>query len=98
VIAPKGSAAYDEAIAKGHNFIDTNDVNFTELDGDNNLVYTAGENERKIPLFFVADYWDEGTINKSCYDAPYQFVFDFTNDKIINAKDFSRLVKFNCES
>ncbi|MGN1420358.1 MAG: S8 family serine peptidase [Eubacterium sp.] len=93
-IAPSGSFAEQWANDNGYTFIDTNDVNFTGLNSANELVYTSDFTETCIPLSWVADSWDESTINKSRYDASLMMIFDFNNDKVINAKDYAQLIKY----
>lgn len=78
----------------GHNLVDTNDVKFTGLNSVNELVYTSEITETHIPLSWISDDWGANTINKSRYDAPLMMLFDFNNDKVINAKDYAQLIKF----
>lgn len=94
VIAPPGSYAQQWANENGYTFIDINDVKFTGINSANEFVYTSDFTETCIPLSWVADSWDESTINKSRYDAPLMMIFDFNNDKVINAKDYAQLIKY----
>ena len=94
IIAPTNSYAEQWANENGYTFIDTNDVKFTGINSANELVYTSDFTETCIPLSWVADSWDESTINKSRYDAPLLMIFDFNNDNVINAKDYAQLIKF----
>jgi hypothetical protein len=73
-------------------FVDTNDVKFIGF-YDNDLVYDNGNSQISIPFSFVADCWNNDLINKSRYNQEYQFIFDFNNDSIINAKDYAIFCK-----
>lgn len=94
IIAPTDSYAEQWAKENGHNFADINDVVFEGLDNGGNLIYSNAYSTTEIPFDYVENAWNTDTINKSRYDAPLLMIFDFNNDKIINAKDFAELVKF----
>lgn len=107
IIAPKDSYAWKQWSYSDKDpmtYIDTDSViegegiRFSELDKNNNLIYIASNKRIEIPFRFIKNSWDSSTINKSRKDAPYMFVFDFNNDRIINAKDYAILLKFSKQS
>lgn len=98
IIAPKGSAAWSQWPYSDEDpmtYIDSDTVDFKGINAQNVLIYESGDTKLEIPLSYIADFWNTDLINKATHDAPYLFVFDFTNDKVINAKDYSRFIKLD---
>lgn len=95
VIAPEGSYAQQYASDEncGYTFISADDCIYNGTDEKSNMLYTAGENNFSVPLDFVTPCWNIDSINKTRTESFYEFLLDFTNDKIINVKDFSILQK-----
>lgn len=98
IIAPKDSAAWNQWHFSDEDpmtYIDSDTVDFKGINAQNVLIYASGETKLEIPLSYIADFWDTDLVNKTTRDAPYMFVFDFTNDKVINAKDYSKFIKLD---
>jgi len=99
IVAPSDSAAEKSATELQNNgmgnYINSDTVDFKGVDAENNLIYSSGNTRLDIPLFYISDFWNSDLINKATQNAPYLFVFDFTNDKVINAKDYSKFIKLD---
>lgn len=98
IIAPKDSAAWSQWPYSDEDpmtYIDSDTVDFKGINAQNVLIYANGDTKLEIPLSYIADFWDTDLVNKTTRDAPYMFVFDFTNDKVINAKDYSKFLKLD---
>jgi len=79
----------------GYTFVSADDCIFNGIYENHNLMYTAGENQFYVPLDFVSSCWDNSSINKTRNESLYEFILDFTNDRFINAKDYSVLFKLS---
>lgn len=79
---------------KNYNFVSCRDVDFAGADSDGKFIYKYGDNETvEIPSDFVKEGWSTDSINKSREKSLYQFVLDTENDNVINAKDYSLIMK-----
>ncbi len=95
VIAPEGSYAQQYSLDEscGYDFVSADDCICNGADEKSNMLYTAGENSFSVPIDFVLPCWNSDSINKTRSESFYEFLLDFTNDTVINAKDFSVLQK-----
>lgn len=99
IVAPGGNSTNQCAIEKGHNFIPTESLDFNGMSGED-CVYTNSETGESVtlPLDIVVTMWRTYLINREYNNSnvdeiKYQFLLDFTNDGIINAKDYAELYK-----
>lgn len=101
IVAPGGNSTNQLAIENGHNFIPTESLNFNGISGEDCVYINTKTNESvTLPLDIVSTMWKTDFINSE-YDSSvfnwekYGFLLDFTNDGIINAKDYAELYKYN---
>ncbi|MDE5984852.1 MAG: S8 family serine peptidase [Eubacterium sp.] len=96
IIAPDGSYAQLYAKEKkdyGFKFVSINDCIYTGVDEQDNFVYSIPDDEMRIPYDYILPCWNEDAINKDRNMNVYEFLLDLTNDNVINAKDYSVLLK-----
>lgn len=95
IIAPNGTYAQQYAADENCNytFVSTDDVSYSQLDERNYFTYVTENSDFSVPRRFVAQYWQNDVINKSRNDMFHGFLLDFVDDDVINAKDYSILVK-----
>lgn len=96
IIAPVGSYAQQYAQLKqeyGFKFVSINDCIYTGVDEQDNFVYSIPDDEMRIPYEYILPCWHEDAINKDRNRNVYEFLLDLTNDNVINAKDYSVLLR-----
>lgn len=96
IIAPVGSYAQQYAEIKqeyGFKFVSINDCIYTGIDEQNNFVYSIPGDEMRIPYEYVLPCWHGDSINEERNMNVYEFLLDLTNDNVINAKDYSVLLR-----
>lgn len=95
IIAPDGSYAQQYSSDESCNYIfaKADDCNYSRVDENGDITYTAGEREFSVPIDFVVPCWDNDAFNKTVNQSHCEFLLDFTNDNFINAKDYSMLLK-----
>lgn len=96
IIAPAGSYAQTYAVSKqeyGFKFVSINDCVYTGVDEEDNFVYSIPDDEMRIPYDYILPCWHDDAINKDRKMNVYEFLLDFTNDNVINAKDYGVLLK-----
>lgn len=96
IIAPETSYAHTYAESKkdlNFKFVSFDDCVYTGNDMHNDFVYSLIDDEMSIPADYILPCWNEYDINKSRYSSSYKFLLDFTNDDVINAKDYSILIR-----
>lgn len=79
---------------KSYDFVSCHDFVFEGANDENKFVYTYGDNGAvEIPSYFVKESWNDNLINNTRETSLYQFVLDVYRDNIINAKDYSLIIK-----
>lgn len=101
IVAQGGYSTNRLAVEKGHNFIPVESLDFSGISGED-CVYTNSETGESVtlPLDIVSTMWKPNSINREYNKArvdeiKFKFLLDFTNDEIINAKDYAELYKYN---
>lgn len=95
IIAPSGSYAESFAKENSLNFISSENLCFDKINGDS-CVYSdvlTGDSV-SLPAFIVSGMWSNDIINQTTDFDTYTFLLDFTNDGIVNAKDYAVIKKF----
>ncbi|MDE6470919.1 MAG: S8 family serine peptidase [Eubacterium sp.] len=98
VVAPNGSYAEkwvkDKQEVCNVNFVSSNNLYFSGADGEYCYYTEHGSGECvKMPIYILDLIWNDEVINQSPSDDTCNFLLDFTNDGIINAKDYAELYK-----
>lgn len=96
IIAPSGSYAQlyaNERQEYGFKFVSINDCIYTGVDKDDNFVYSIPDDEMRIPYDYILPCWHGDLINEERSVNIYEFLLDLTNDNVINAKDYSVLLR-----
>lgn len=79
-ITSSANASYNKAIYDNFKFVNQN---------ENNFEYACDDYSFNVPFEVAKRAWNDDDINKNAYDTENIFIFDFTNDKLINARDFA---------
>lgn len=80
--------------SKSYNFVPCTNFRFEGANSENKFIYTYGDNQTiEIPSYFVEKSWNDNLINNTRESSLYQFVLDVYDDNIINAKDYSLIIK-----
>ncbi|MGN0534321.1 MAG: S8 family serine peptidase [Eubacterium sp.] len=89
--APKVVASCDSSLNtadKVYDYVSVDNVEYLHFK-NSDFIYSADGVDFSIPNDYIRGFWSTGEINKSRNQSQYSFILDFTNDNIINAKDFS---------
>lgn len=100
IISQKDSYAFQYAQQKieyGIKFTSVYNCRYISTDENDNFVYSLKGEEMRIPADYIVPCWEESEINKSRYASTYKFLLDFTNDNIINAKDYAVLIRYSAD-
>lgn len=95
IISPNGTYAQKYAADENCNytFVSTDNVSYSQLDERNYFTYITDDSDFSVPYSFLAPYWQNDIINKNRNDMFHGFLLDFVGDDVLNAKDYSILVK-----
>lgn len=95
IVAPIGSYAEQWANENGYTFIPSDSLSFDKTD-DSDCIYSSSltGDSVSLPVSIVDSMWNDDVINRQTDYETYTFLLDFTNDDIINAKDYAMLKKF----
>ncbi|MDE5964650.1 MAG: leucine-rich repeat protein, partial [Eubacterium sp.] len=95
VISKENSYAQQYSLNEncGYTFVSTDDVTYENTDERSYFTYSTENSYFSVPKRFIAPYWQEDVINKSRNELFYGFLLDFADDDVINAKDYSILVR-----
>lgn len=94
-ITPKVIASADSPLnttESTYDFVSVDDVKYLSFE-NSDFRYSADNTEFPIPNDYIRGFWSTYEINKSRNQSQYSFILDFSNDGIINSKDFSVYVK-----
>jgi hypothetical protein len=88
IVAPENSYAKSYARINILDFTPVGQCRYNSAD-NGFISYSDNFGSFSVPVVFVDGYWSTDYINNATENTKYLFVFDFTNDNFINAKDFS---------
>lgn len=74
------NATYNKALFDDFRFVNQNEYSFE---------YACDDYNFSVPFEVAKRAWNDNDINKNAYDTENIFIFDFTNDRILNARDFA---------